>query len=323
MTKFRWSELKKPFFCLAPMEGYTDSSYRRLIKMFSPEVICYTEFTSADGLKYGSSRSFQKIQFTPEEVPLIVQVFGKHVEHFVEVAKIIEQMGAAAIDINMGCPSKKVTNSCHGSALFKQPPLAQEIVHAMSKAVDIDISVKCRFGYENYDEERFLNFVKGLESAGAKAIAIHGRTTAQQYTGQANWDPIFLAKKHLKVPVIGNGDVTSKEIAVERLKGGVDGVMVGRATFGCPWFFRETIDFINGKEYKPPVTLEEKLPFILKQAQFSIEHKGEKVGMMEMRKHLANYVRGIPNATDYRFKLVRVETYNEMEDILNELIALK
>lgn len=316
---FRWSEIEKPVFCLAPMEGYTDSAYRRLIKSISPEVICYTEFTSADGLKYGSKRSFQKISFTQEEMPLIVQVFGKEVKHFVEIAPVIEEMGAAGIDINMGCPSKKVVGSCHGSALFNHPELAQEIVHEMSKVVDIDVSVKMRIGYESYDEEKFVAFVKGLEAAGAKAIAIHGRTTAQKYTGSANWDPIYLAKSILKVPVIGNGDVTSKEIAKERLEGGVDGIMVGRATFGNPWFFREIIDYINGVDYQPPMTLLEKIPTVIKQAELAVEHKGERVGIMEMRKHLANYIKGVHNATDFRFRLVRVETMDDVREILKEL----
>lgn len=316
---FRWSEIKKPVFCLAPMEGYTDSSYRRLISTISPEVICYTEFTSADGLKYGSSKSFQKISFTDIERPLIVQVFGKKVEHFVEVAKVIEEMGADGIDINMGCPSKKVVGSCHGSALFNHPDLAQDIVNSMSKVVDIDVSVKMRVGYESYDENKFLSFVKGLEAAGAKALAIHGRTTAQKYRGSADWSPIYLAKKTLNIPVIGNGDITTKEIAKERLAGGIDGIMVGRGTFGNPWFFKEIISYLNGEEYIAPQTLLEKLPTIRMHAEFAIEHKGEKVGALEMRKHLANYIKGVPNASDFRFRLVRVATLDDVNQILDEL----
>jgi tRNA-dihydrouridine synthase B len=323
---FRWAEQQKkgPIYCLAPMEGYTDSSYRRLVKSFSPEIICYTEFTSADGLKYGSSKSFEKISFTPEEVPLIVQVFGKEVKHFVEIAPIIEQMGAAAIDINMGCPSKKVTNSCHGSALFRCPDLAQEIVYHMSRATNLDVSAKIRLGYEQYDPEKLIEFAKGLEAAGAKAIAVHGRTTAMQYTGQAMWDPIYLVKQNVSIPVIGNGDIVSPEIAKKRLTDGViDGIMVGRATFGCPWFFRQTIDYINGKEYTPPTTIAEIIEVAIRQAQYSIEHKGEKVGMLEMRKHLANYIKGFPGATDFRFRLVRVETFEEMMGILQEVLAVE
>lgn len=316
---FKWADIPKPVFCLAPMEGYTDSAYRRLIKSFAPEAICYTEFTSADGLKYGSAKSFQKISFTPEEVPLIVQVFGKEVKHFVEVAKVIEEMGAAGIDINMGCPSKKVVNSCHGSALFNNPGLAQEIVHEMQKVVNIDVSVKMRIGFDSYDEAKFVSFVKGLEAAGAKAIAMHGRTTKQSYTGQANWEPIYLAKSLLKIPVIGNGDVTSGEIAKERLSHGIDGVMIGRATFGRPWFLREVIDYCQGKEFTPPQSILDLIPIILCQTQFSIEHKGEKVGVMEMRKHLASYIKGFPGATDFRFRLVRVSTLKDIEAILEEV----
>lgn len=319
---FRWANIKKPVFCLAPMEGYTDSSYRRLVSSISPEVICYTEFTSADGLKYGSGRSFQKISFHEEERPLIVQVFGNKVENFVEVAKVIEEMGADGIDINMGCPSKKVVNSCHGSALFNNPKLAQEIVSEMTKAVDLDISVKMRIGYGDYNEDEFLSFIKGLESSGAKALAVHGRTTAQKYKGSADWEPIYLAKRTLGIPVIGNGDITTKEIAKERLEGGVDGIMVGRATFGNPWFFKEIISFLNGEEFDAPKHLLDKLPIVRRHAEFAVNHKGEKVGIMEMRKHLANYIKGIPGASNFRFRLVRVATLEDLNAILDELEAL-
>ncbi len=316
---FRWKDQKRPMLCLAPMEGYTDSSYRQLIKAVAPSTIVYTEFTSADGLKYGSGASFKKIEFKQTERPLIAQIFGKKPEHFAECAKILEDMGVDGIDINMGCPSGKVVASCHGSALFRHPELAQEIVFQTQKATSLDVSVKMRLGFDCYTPESLLAFATGIEKAGCKHLAVHGRTTKQQYTGTADFDPIYEVKKALNITVAGNGDI--KTVAdVERKLGNLDGVMIGRATYGNPWFMAEVEAYFNGTEYHPPKTLAEKLPMIMKQCELACEYKGERVGMMEMRKHLANYVHSIPNAGKYRFELVRVETKEQAYDALNKII---
>jgi nifR3 family TIM-barrel protein len=301
------------------MEGYTDSSYRQLIKLVAPSTIVYTEFTSADGLKYGSKNSFKKIEFNEIERPLIAQIFGKLPKHFAECAKVLEDMGVDGIDINMGCPSGKVVASCHGSALFRHPELAQEIVFETQKATNLDVSVKMRLGFDCYTEESLLAFAKGLEAAGCKHLAVHGRTTKQQYTGTADFDPIYNVKKALNISVVGNGDI--KTVAdVERKIGNLDGVMIGRATYGNPWFMAEVEAHFQGTEYTPPKTLSDKLPMIIKQCELACEFKGERVGMMEMRKHLANYIYGIPNAAKYRFELVRVETMQQAIDALNRII---
>ena len=197
---FSWkdySKKNKPMICLAPMEGYTDSAYRQLIKEITPEVICYTEFTSSDGLKYGSKKSFKKIEYQEIERPIIAQIFGKNPQHFAECAKMLEDMGVDGIDINMGCPSSKVVKSCHGSALFNHPTLAAEIVESTSKATKLDVSVKMRLGFGSYDLETLKIFTKSLENAGAKHLAIHGRTSKQKYTGQADFQPIYKIKEHL------------------------------------------------------------------------------------------------------------------------------
>lgn len=316
---FRWKDQKKPMLCLAPMEGYTDSSYRQLIKMVAPSAIVYTEFTSADGLKYGSKNSFKKIEFKEVERPLIAQIFGKLPEHFAECAKVLEDMGVDGIDINMGCPSGKVVASCHGSALFRHPELAQEIVFQTQKATNLDVSVKMRLGFDCYTEEGLLSFALGLEKAGCKHLAVHGRTTKQQYTGTADFDPIYKVKEALKISVAGNGDI--KSIAdIDRKIGNLDGVMIGRATYGNPWFMAEVEAHFAKQPYSPPTTLQEKLPMIIKQCELACEYKGERVGMMEMRKHLANYIHGIPNAAKYRFELVRVETMQQAIASLNQII---
>jgi len=301
------------------MEGYTDSSYRQLIKMVAPQTICFTEFTSADGLKYGSHKSFKKIEFKECERPLIAQIFGHDPKVFKEIAKVLEEMGVDAIDINMGCPSGKVVNSCNGSALFKHPELAQEIVHTTQSATNLDVSVKMRIGFDCYDLPTFTNFVKGLEKAGAKHLAIHGRTTKQKYEGESDWTPAHEAKKVLGIPVTGNGDITSVEDVKKKLKN-LDGVMIGRGTYGNPWLMAEIQHYFDGKEYESPESLEEKVPMILKQCELACEFKGEERGMLEMRKHLANYISGFRNASKYRFRLVRVDTIKDVEEILTEIL---
>ncbi len=313
-----WIKNHKPMILLAPMEGYTDSAYRQLIKEITPEVICYTEFTSSDGLKYGSKKSFQKVEYQEIERPIIAQIFGKDPENFAECAKLLENMGVDGIDINMGCPSSKVVNSCHGSALFKNPDLAARIVEATANATKLDVSVKMRLGFHKLDLETLKIFTKKLEDAGAKHIAIHGRTTKQKYTGTADFEPIYEIKKHLQIPVSGNGDIKTVTDAVNKLKN-LDGLMIGRATYGNPWILKEIVEHFKGNTFKGPQTLLEKIPTVKKQIELACAFKGERIGMIEMRKHLANYITGIPNAAHFRFDLVRVNTKKEALDLLDKI----
>jgi tRNA-dihydrouridine synthase B len=319
MSNFKWKDQKRPMLCLAPMEGYTDSAYRQLIKKVAPSTIVYTEFTSADGLKYGSKNSYKKMEYKEIERPFIAQIFGKDPERFAECAKILEDMGVDGVDINMGCPSGKVVASCHGSALFRHPELAQEIVHQTQKATKLDVSVKMRLGFDCYTPEGLLLFTKGLQDAGCKHLAVHGRTTKQQYTGTADFDPIYAVKEHLDISVVGNGDIKSVEDVARKI-GNLDGVMIGRATYGNPWFMAEVEAYFKGETYESPKTLAEMLPMVIEQCELACEFKGEKVGMMEMRKHLANYIHSIPNAAKYRFELVRVETKQQAIDSLKRII---
>ncbi len=317
---FRWKDQKTPLLCLAPMEGYTDSAYRQIIKEVEPKVICFTEFTSADGLKFGNRKSFKRIEFKPEiERPLIAQIFGSDPAVMAESAKILEDMGVDGIDINMGCPSGKIIATCRGSALFEEPELAFKIVDATQQATSLDVSVKMRIGFGKFDLPTLLNFTKNLESSGAKHIALHGRTTKQKYTGMSDWEPIYEVKKQAGVPITGNGDILTVENVQQKI-GNLDGVMIGRGTYGNPWIMKEVQAYFDGKEYKGPTTLEEKLPTILRQAKLACEFKGEKKGIIEMRKHLSNYIHGFKNASKYRFRLVRVNTLNEIEEIFNEII---
>lgn len=301
---------------LAPMAGVTDASYRQLIKRVAPETIVVTEFLSTDALAYGAKKTMEMLAFDASiERPFIVQVFGDTPQHFLEAAKIIESIGADGIDINMGCPAAKVVSSCHGAALIKNPKLAAELVHATKKAVKIPVSVKTRLGWDTADT--LVSFCKGLEEAGADAFAIHGRRYCDKFTGKADWSQIYELKKAVQVPVIGNGDVMSAKDALEKI-GNLDGVMVGRGTFGNPWVMKDIVDAFAGKQAETiaPPTFAEKIPFIVEHCELAVAIKGERVGMLEMRRHLSSYVKGFDGAADLRSKLVRVEKLADAKALL-------
>lgn len=317
---FSWSGAKRPILALAPMAGYTDTAYRQLIKGIEPRSICFTEFTSADGIVYDSKMTLKQLDFNPdEERPLVAQIFGKKAEHFAEAAKRIEQMGIDAIDINMGCPAKKVVSSDHGSALLKNPCHAMRLVEACSKATRLPVSVKTRMGSDRLDLPWFIQFCKDLETAGIKLLTIHGRTAKQMYTGQADWEPIYEVKRHLNIPVIGNGDVRNAQDAVQKL-GNLDGVMVGRGTMGNPWLMAEIAAAFYGNSYSAPKTFAEKLPTYLRHAELCVESKGEDRGMKEMRKHFVHLIRGFDGASEYRAQVVQISTLEEARRILYEIL---
>ncbi len=335
---FNWKETPRPIVALAPMAGVTDASYRQLIKGIAPETIVYTEFLSTDAIHYGAKKTMQMLHFNPEvEHPFIVQVFGKDPDHFLSAAKVIEEMGADGIDINMGCPAAKVVSSCHGSSLLRNPELAVELVIATKEAVSIPVSVKTRLGWESSEE--LIPFCKKIVKAGADALAIHGRTFHDKYSGEAKWDPIYALKKEVDVPVIGNGDIKCAQDALDKI-GNLDGVMVGRGTFGNPWLMGDITEALRSRkskvespktkdvghetcDFRPMVstveklTFEEKIPFIISHCELAVSTKGERRGMLEMRKHLASYVKGIDGAKELRSKLVRVESVDEVREILS------
>lgn len=315
MTNFSWASAPKPVVSLAPMAGVTDASYRQLIKKIAPETVVYTEFLSSDALAYGAKRTMEMLAFDASiERPFIVQIFGDTPEHFLSAAKVIEAIGADGIDINMGCPAAKVISSCHGAALIKNPKLAAELVHATKKAVSVPVSVKTRLGWDRADT--LIEFCKGLEEAGADAFAIHGRRYCDKFTGKADWSQIYELKKAVKVPVFGNGDVNSAQDALDKI-GNLDGVMVGRGTFGNPWLMKEIVDaFANKAAPTVPKTFHEKLPMIIEHCELSVAIKGERLGMLEMRRHLSSYVKGFDGAADLRSKLVRVEKLQEAKALL-------
>jgi tRNA-dihydrouridine synthase B len=303
-----WKKIKKPIIALAPMEGHTDSAFRRICKKINPEIITFTEFTSADGLHYKSKRTELKFKFFKEEKPIIAQIFGKRIEGFITAAKFCEDYGFDGIDINMGCPVKKIFKAEHGVALRKNPALAYKLIEALSKNTSLPVSVKTRLGLEGHDD--LIEFSKGAENAGAKLITVHGRTYKEMYRGEGNWQPIYELKKHLNIPVIGNASLKSLEECYEKVEN-LDGVMVGRAAMGNPWVF--------APENKKPKKFTDKLPIIRLHAKYLIEAKGLDIGTREIRTHLLSYVKGIRGAKAFRMRLVNVTSLKEINAILDEI----
>lgn len=326
-SPFHWRTAPRPIVALAPMAGVTDASYRRFLKKLAPGIVLWSEFLSTDAIAYGARKTISMMLFDPAlERPFIVQVFGKKPEHFLEAAKVIEQAGVDGIDINMGCPAARVVSSCHGSALLKNPDLAAELVAAVKKVVSLPVSVKTRLGWDTADT--LIPFCRKLVEAGADALAIHGRTFAQKFSGAADWEPIYALKREMPgVTILGNGDIFCAADAVAKL-GNLDGVMVGRGTIGNPWLMKEVCDALYALSPNPspngggvhsepaPLSFAQKIPFILEHCALAVELKGERRGMLEMRRHLACYVKGITGAKELRARLVRVETIDDVRKIL-------
>ncbi|MDD3302204.1 MAG: tRNA-dihydrouridine synthase family protein [Candidatus Gracilibacteria bacterium] len=311
---------------LAPMDGYGDSAYRQVMKKVAPHIMCVTEFYSADGLVYSKTLADSVLQHDKIEEPLIVQIFGKEPENFAKAAKIIERYNIAGIDVNMGCPAKKVVKSGHGSGLMINEETAYRVVEELNKATKLPISVKTRLGFDG--DDNLIRFAKGLENAGASLLTVHGRTAKQAYTGFANFEPIYELKKHIKIPLICNGDVKNYEDGMNKVKG-LDGFMIGRATFGNPWVFlsdthpsttllkeMEKGKFIDG-QYFP--TLGEILDIMYFHAQKLSQTKGERKGSLEIRKHLVCYLKNFPGVKVFRKKLVSVENLVDVENVINEI----
>lgn len=319
---FSWNTLPRPILALAPMAGYTDSPFRQIVKEICPRVICFTEFTSVDGILHGNEATMRQIFFNPErERPIVAQIFGKKPENFRTAAKVLTELGVDAIDINMGCPAKKIISSDCGSSLLKNPTLAEEILRAAVESTALPVSVKMRIGTAYYDADYFFDFAKRMEAAGAKLLTVHGRTSKQMYGGTADWQPVYELKKIVNIPVIGNGDIRSGADAVSKI-GNLNGLMVGRGSFGNPWVFLEIAAAFEGKEFRA-LSFEEKIPWMVRHMELSCALKNEKWGTLEMRKHFAWYIRGIPHASDLRQKLMKAISREEIFNLLKEAVYLR
>lgn len=305
-------------FVLAPMAGVTDLAFRRLCKEQGAGLLCM-EMISAKAISYKNKNTRALMEIDPVEHPISMQLFGSEPELMAEVAKEIEEEPFDILDINMGCPVPKVVNNGEGSALLKTPDLIEEIVRKVSSAIKKPVTVKVRIGFENEPID-IVEIAKRIEDAGAAALAVHGRTRQQYYSGTADWDTIRRVKEAITIPVVGNGDVDSPLKAEALIKQtGCDAVMIGRAVRGNPWLFRELNHYFQTGELLGRPSAEEIREMILRHARKQIELKGEFVGIREMRKHVAWYTAGMRHSAGLRRESNTIESYEALEQLLSRL----
>ncbi len=296
---------------LAPMAGVTDLPFRQIVKEMGCGLV-YTEMVSAKGLLYGNERTEDLLDFVNNDIPVAIQLFGSEPDVMAKAAKIVAQRKPAIIDINMGCPTPKIVNNGDGSALMKNPILAGKIVGAMAEAVDLPITVKIRKGW---DENRInaVEIAQICTKNGAKAIAIHGRTREQFYSGRADWQIIRQVKDAVDVPVIGNGDIFSVEDARFMLEEtDCDAIMIGRGCQGNPWIFKQLTNYLKTGNIIPELSIKEKIEGAIDHFHRHIAYKGEKLGIPQMRKHLAWYLKGLPNCTRIKETIFQLDHADEI-----------
>lgn len=297
---------------LAPMEDVTDASFRFICREYGAAMV-YTEFVSSDGLVHDSKKSFAKFLTYEEEAPIGIQIYGNIPEAMVDSARLADRAaelvgghGADLIDINFGCPVKKIAGRGAGSGMMREPDKMVAITKAVVEAVGKPVTVKTRLGWDE-DSKIIVELAERLQDVGISALTIHGRTRAQMYTGEADWTLIGAVKANprMHIPIIGNGDITTPQKAKEAFdRYGVDGVMVGRATYGHPWIFREMRHYLDTGELLPQMSVPERVALAKRHLAKSLEIKGDKVGVLEMRRHLSCYFKGLPDFKDTRMRLV-------------------
>lgn len=309
-------ELENNVF-LAPMAGVTDRVFRVLCKEQGCGLV-YSEMVSAKGLFYESKNTHKLLEIDEREMPAAVQLFGSEPKIMAAMAKKLEDYPIAIFDINMGCPAPKIVKNGEGSALMLKPDLIGEIVYAVSTAVNKPVTIKIRKGFNNNNINAPM-IAEIAEKNGAAAVAVHGRTREQYYSGNADWDIIKAVKESVKIPVIGNGDITSPERAKEIFDyTGCDAIMIGRAAEGNPWIFKRTLEYLKNGVLLPEPTQKEKMELALKHLDMLVEDKGEFIGVREMRKHLGWYTKGMPNSSELRVRINKTEGKEQLKELLIE-----
>ncbi len=304
---------------LAPMEDVSDPPFRALCKEQGADVV-YTEFISSEGLIRDAAKSVIKLDIYEKERPVGIQIFGAELDSMLEAVDIVERSNPDIIDINFGCPVKKVVCKNAGAGILRDIPLMVKLTEEIVKRTKLPVTVKTRLGWDS-DSIKIVEVAERLQDVGIKAISIHGRTRVQMYKGVADWGPIAEVKNNqrMHIPVFGNGDVNTPEAAIKmRDEFGLDGAMIGRASIGYPWFFREVKHFMQtGKHLNPP-TMQERVEAARRHLSMSIDWKGEKLAVYETRRHYTNYFKGIPNFKPLRMSLVSAETSDEVFETLEK-----
>lgn len=314
-------QLKAFPLLLAPMEDVSDPPFRAVCKANGADLM-YTEFISSEGLIRDAIKSKQKLDIFDYERPIGIQIFGGDEEAMAMSAKIVEAVNPDLVDINFGCPVKKVVTKGAGAAVLKDIDAMVRLTEAVIRSTSLPVTVKTRLGWDE-NSKNIEEVAERLQDIGIKALAIHGRTRAQLYKGEADWTLIAKVKNNprIHIPIFGNGDIDSPEKALDyKNRYGVDGIMIGRAAIGYPWIFNEIKHFIRTGEHLVPPNIEQRVEVIRQHLHHSVQWKGLLPGINEMRRHYTNYLKGLPNIKEYRLKLVTVRSVGEIDDVLNEII---
>jgi tRNA-dihydrouridine synthase B len=322
MTKIKDIELGEFPLLLAPMEDVSDPPFRAVCKAGGADLM-YTEFVSSEGLIRDAFKSRQKLDIFEYERPIGIQLFGSDIETMAECARITSAVSPDLIDINYGCPVKQVACRGAGAALLQDIPKMVKMTEAVVKATHLPVTVKTRLGWDD-STKNVEEVAERLQDIGIEALTIHGRTRVQMYKGDADWNLIGKIKDNprIRIPIFGNGDIDSPEKALEyKNRYGVDGIMIGRASIGYPWIFNEIKHFLKTGEKLEAPTIADRVDVCRKHVEFSVRWKGERLGIVEMRRHYASYFKGIDGAKAFRNRLVQVPTLSEVEEILQEIAA--